>query len=67
MAPKVDTSVVPPMALRTEVCWEASRYALICKLRVLLAYYPEQQVIYADKPQKKGPGMGTALLAGSLR
>lgn len=37
---------------------------------LMLGNYPQGQVVYAEaqpKQQKKGPGMGTALLAGSWR
>lgn len=43
-----------------------ARNALICKPRASLGYYPEERVVYVEeeRKQKKGPGMGTALLAG---
>lgn len=61
---RVDTAVTPSLPLRTEVRFLV--YAAY-QLRTLLAYYPQQQrVAYTEeRKQKKGPGMGTALLAGS--
>lgn len=68
MVRQVDTLVVLPMALKTEVCIGKLHDMHSC---IFCAFqgYPEQQVVYVeeDRKRKKGPGLGTALLAGRWR